>query len=182
MSPSRRELSVVPLFIACVWCFLGLLGSLLVRLLALPVRLSLPAPVRYFGLIPLALAIGFLIWILRYRKFHDVVVSTYLTLRMAITGGLKDASRPRDEPLIVQGPQRHVRNPMYFAVVCLILGLWLLLDYTFLLFLAGLFVLWFNLVLIPIEQRELRALFGQEFEAYRQAVPRFIPSFKPRWK
>ena len=71
---------------------------------------------------------------------------------------------------------------MYFAVVVLFLGWWLLLDYTLLLFMALLFLLWFTLVVIRFEEQELRALFGEEYEAYARAVPKFFPSWKARWR
>jgi protein-S-isoprenylcysteine O-methyltransferase Ste14 len=31
------------------------------------------------------------------------------------------------------------------------------------------------------EERELRALFGKEYDAYARAVPRMLPSWKPKW-
>ena len=71
---------------------------------------------------------------------------------------------------------------MYFAVVVLLLGWWLTLDFTFLLFMAFFFFLWFNLVVIRFEEKELRSLYGDEYEAYAQAVPRFFPSWKRRWR
>ena len=53
---------------------------------------------------------------------------------------------------------------------------------TFLLFMAIFFFLWFNLVVIRFEEQELRALFGEEYEAYASAVPRIVPSWKARWR
>jgi protein-S-isoprenylcysteine O-methyltransferase Ste14 len=67
---------------------------------------------------------------------------------------------------------------VYFAVVVMVLGWWLLLDGTLVLLLAGLLALWFNLAVIPVEERELRAIFGQQYEAYSKAVPRFIPTLR----
>ena len=70
---------------------------------------------------------------------------------------------------------------MYFAVVAMLLGWWLLLDYTVLLFVALFFLLWFTLVVIRFEERELKALFGEPYEAYARAVPKIFPSLKPSW-
>ena len=70
---------------------------------------------------------------------------------------------------------------MYFAVVLLVLGWWLVLDYALVLFMALLFFLWFNLVVIPFEEKELRALYPEEYAAYLRVVPRFFPSWKRRW-
>ena len=64
----------------------------------------------------------------------------------------------------------------------IVVGWWLLLDRTLVLFMAFLFFLWFNFVVIRFEERELRALFGEQYEAYAKAVPRFIPSLRRKWK
>ena len=63
----------------------------------------------------------------------------------------------------------------------LLLGWWLVLDYTFLLFTALLFFLWFNIVVIRFEEKELKALYREEYETYAKSVPRFFPSLKCRW-
>jgi protein-S-isoprenylcysteine O-methyltransferase Ste14 len=70
---------------------------------------------------------------------------------------------------------------MYFAVVVLIAGWWLVLDYTLILLTALCFFLWFNLVVIRFEEAELTALYGDQYAAYVKAVPRSFPSFRPRW-
>jgi protein-S-isoprenylcysteine O-methyltransferase Ste14 len=65
--------------------------------------------------------------------------------------------------------------------VVLLFGWWLVLAYTFLLFMAFFFFLWFNLVVIRFEEKELRALYGKQYETYAKTVPRFFPSLKCRW-
>jgi protein-S-isoprenylcysteine O-methyltransferase Ste14 len=47
---------------------------------------------------------------------------------------------------------------VFRRVVALFLGWWLLLDFTLLLFMAFLFFLWFHLVVIRFEEKELKAL------------------------
>ena len=83
--------------------------------------------------------------------------------------------------MILQGPQRYVRHPLYFAVVVLLLGWCLVLDYTVLLLIAFFFFLWFNLVVIRFEEKELRTLYREQYETYDKSVPRFFPSLKCRW-
>jgi protein-S-isoprenylcysteine O-methyltransferase Ste14 len=87
---------------------------------------------------------------------------------------LKERSR-RTEPLVVKGPYKYVRHPLYSDVVLLILGWWLLLDHSFLLISALLLLLWFNFVVAPFEERELRAIFGDDYEKYAERVPEIIP-------
>ena len=182
MGTRRQAVIVVPVVTGSLCTASGFLGYLIVTALGIPNRLHLPAAVRGLGLV--LLAIGFLLlgWVFRYRKPTEVLLSTYVTMRKAITRTPPRDKSARTEPLILQGPQRHVRHPMYFAVVVLLLGWWLLLDYTFLLFMALLAFLWFNLVVIRFEEKELLALYGEEYKTYAKAVPRFLPSLRRRWR
>ena len=36
----------------------------------------------------------------------------------------------------------------------------------------------FNLVVIPFEEKELRALYGDKYDLYARTVPRFFPSWR----
>lgn len=60
----------------------------------------------------------------------------------------------------------------------LVLGWWLLLDLTFLLLSSVLLLLLFNFVVAPFEEEELRAIFGEQYERYKEEVPRTIPFTK----
>jgi protein-S-isoprenylcysteine O-methyltransferase Ste14 len=83
--------------------------------------------------------------------------------------------------LVVKGFYRYVRNPMYVAVVAVILGQALLfgnvriLEY-------GLFA-WLvaHLFVLAYEEPTLRRTFGAEYESFRANVPRWIPRVTP-WR
>ena len=83
--------------------------------------------------------------------------------------------------LVVSGLYRHVRNPMYVALVAIVAGqaVWLgsrpLALYTV--------VLWglFHLRVVSYEEPVLRRQFGAAFEAYRSGVPRWVPRLSP-WR
>jgi protein-S-isoprenylcysteine O-methyltransferase Ste14 len=180
MGLREQALIVVPLIVGALASALGVLAYFMATAFGLPSRLSMPPALRGVGVVVLAL--GFLImgWVFRHRKPAEILVSTYVTMRKSIRRTRPDDVSARTEPLILYGPQRHVRHPMYFAVVVLLFGWWLVLDYTFLLFMAFLFFLWFNLVVIHFEEKELKALYGEEYEIYAKSVPRFFPSLKGR--
>jgi protein-S-isoprenylcysteine O-methyltransferase Ste14 len=81
--------------------------------------------------------------------------------------------------LVVRGPYRYVRNPMYLAVASVILGQAMLLARWQLVAYAGLFgaavwsfVHWY-------EEPVLARRFGAEYEAYLDAVPGWWPR-RPR--
>jgi protein-S-isoprenylcysteine O-methyltransferase Ste14 len=81
--------------------------------------------------------------------------------------------------LVVRGPYRRVRNPMITGVGLLLLGEAAILGSTAILVEFGLFAL-ANLTYIPlIEEPDLLARFGGEYEDYRRAVPRWIPRRTP---
>ncbi len=181
MGVRQKAVVVVPAVIIVVAAALGAISYGLERTLGLPARLDLPLAARAGGVGALGLGLAVLGWLSRYRKPIDVVVSTYATMQKAIGRAEPQPTPARTEPLVCEGPQQYVRHPMYFAVVLLVLGWWLVLDYTLVLFMALLFFLWFNLVVIPFEEKELRALYPEEYAAYARAVPRFFPSWKRRW-
>ena len=81
--------------------------------------------------------------------------------------------------LVVRGPYRRVRNPMISGVLCVLLG-------EALLFGSPAVLAWFaivfavNAVYFPlVEEPGLRRRFGAEYEAYRAAVPRWLPRLRP---
>ncbi len=80
--------------------------------------------------------------------------------------------------LVVSGLHRYVRNPMYIGVFLIILGQAALFRTprlagyaTLCIFLAHLFVLFY-------EEPTLQRQFGQSYDDYRRAVPRWLPRFK----
>jgi protein-S-isoprenylcysteine O-methyltransferase Ste14 len=80
--------------------------------------------------------------------------------------------------LVVEGPYRYVRNPLYDTDLCLILGAALLTRSWALMLLAALYLAQLALQ-IPLEERELRERFGVTYRRYCELVPRFVPRRKP---
>jgi protein-S-isoprenylcysteine O-methyltransferase Ste14 len=79
------------------------------------------------------------------------------------------------ERLVVGGPYRYVRNPMYLAVTAVIVGQALALGQPLLLGYAALFVLATGTFVRLHEEPALRRRFGADYEAYRRAVPGWWP-------
>lgn len=77
--------------------------------------------------------------------------------------------------LVVSGPYRHVRNPMYVAVLALVLGQALLFADARVAAWGGILWLAFHLFVVGYEEPTLRRSFGAEYEAFRANVPRWIP-------
>jgi len=83
------------------------------------------------------------------------------------------------ERLVVGGLYRYVRNPMYEAVAATIVGQALILGRPGLLLYAAVFVAAVAAFVLLYEEPELARQFGDEYDAYRRAVPRWIPRLRP---
>jgi protein-S-isoprenylcysteine O-methyltransferase Ste14 len=82
--------------------------------------------------------------------------------------------------LVISGMYRHVRNPMYIAVVAAIFGQALLFGNVALLEYGTLVWLLFHVFVLVYEEPTLRSTFGAEYAEFCAKVPRWIPSFKNR--
>jgi protein-S-isoprenylcysteine O-methyltransferase Ste14 len=83
------------------------------------------------------------------------------------------------ERLVVGGLYRYVRNPMYVAVVAIIIGQGLVLGRAALLLYAGAVLLTMASFARWYEEPRLLRTFGTEYEAYRRAVPGWMPRLRP---
>lgn len=83
--------------------------------------------------------------------------------------------------LIVKGFYRYVRNPMYVAVVSMVLGQGLLFGNLYLLIYGFFAWLVTFLFVLTYEEPTLRRTFGAEYDTYRANVPRWIPRLTP-WR
>jgi len=81
--------------------------------------------------------------------------------------------------LVVGGLYRHVRNPMYIAVGATIVGQALLLGRPLLLAYAAAFWLVVAAFVRGYEEPTLSARYGDDYAAYRRAVPAWWPRLRP---
>jgi protein-S-isoprenylcysteine O-methyltransferase Ste14 len=84
---------------------------------------------------------------------------------------------PFDPPrqLVVRGPYRFVRNPMYVGAVVALLGAAIYYESLALAAYAVAFLLVMHAFVVLYEEPVLTRRFGADFEAYRQRVPRWLP-------
>src|SRR5262249_52775281 len=140
----------------------GVVGGLIPWLLAHGAQGStFVSPVwMVVGLLPLALGVGLYLWCAGAFTFIG-----------------KGTPAPIDAPkaLVVQGPYRWVRNPMYVAVLLVILGQAIALRSSLLVGYALLFWLVVHTFVVLVEEPLLRDQFGSSYDAYLQRVPRWIP-------
>jgi protein-S-isoprenylcysteine O-methyltransferase Ste14 len=84
---------------------------------------------------------------------------------------------PIDPPRFVVrgGAYRVVRNPMYLANLAIVVGCGLLFESWILFVWAAVLFVCFHLFVVAYEEPTLSRLFGDDYEAYRRAVHRWIP-------
>jgi protein-S-isoprenylcysteine O-methyltransferase Ste14 len=110
-----------------------------------------------------------------------VGVLLHAFLRFVVEGVGTPAPIAPTQQLVVGGLYRYVRNPMYLAVAATIVGQALVLAQTVLLVYAALFGATVYAFVRLYEEPTLRLQFGEQYEAYRRAVPGWWPRRRP-WR
>ena len=150
---------------------------------------------RAIGLLPVTVTIvvpGLILW----RTGAELAPWPLATLGVALIGiGLalvtwtvslfarigKGTLAPWDPTsrLVVVGPYRHVRNPMISGVLTVLLGEAALFgSLPLLVWFGAVFAV--NAVYFPlVEEPGLRERFGEDYDAYRANVPRWLPRLRP---
>jgi len=102
-------------------------------------------------------------------------LAVWCILNFAIIG--RGTPAPFDPPrrLVVRGPYRFVRNPMYLGASLAIAGAALYYQTAALLAYVGVFLLLMHLVVVSYEEPTLWQSFGEEYEAYCRQVRRWWP-------
>ena len=100
-------------------------------------------------------------------------------VRFAIQGLGTPAPAFPTQHLVVSGFYRYVRNPMYVAVLAVILGQSLVLGNVRVAVYGGLAWMVAHLFVLLYEEPALRATYGRQYEAFCKNVPRWIPRLRP---
>jgi protein-S-isoprenylcysteine O-methyltransferase Ste14 len=121
------------------------------------------------------------LWLLGFLP-HLMGVGLYLWCTASFTFIGKGTPAPIDAPifLVKVGPYHWVRNPMYLAVLAMVIGQAILFR-SFLLLGYALLV-WgvVQLFVVFVEEPSLRHQFGESYETYLHTVPRWLPRFLQR--
>jgi protein-S-isoprenylcysteine O-methyltransferase Ste14 len=121
-------------------------------------------PVSWLGLLPVGAGAAVL-----FRCIWD----------FAVTG--RGTLAPVDPPtrLVVRGPYRYVRNPMYLGVLCILTGeAWLFASSALLIYAAAVLACFYSFVVL-YEEPALRRKFGESYEQYARTVHRWWPRRPP---
>jgi hypothetical protein len=89
-------------------------------------------------------------------------------------GGGGPGTEVPPDALVTSGPYAYTRNPMYLGHLIFLVGLALALRSPRAAALAAVVAAWFHRRVMA-DERQLRRLFGAEYEAYARRVPRWLP-------
>ena len=122
-------------------------------------KFELPLSIRLIGAAISIISVLLILWV--FRSIGRNISETVLT--------------KQDHELVTSGPYRWVRHPLYSSALLLIFTIGLMLgDWVLLLFsLVGTVV--FRFMVIPAEEEKLVALFGEEYEKYKNQSGALIP-------
>lgn len=162
---ARGEFTLPRWAVPLQWCLLILLIQVLIPWIIAQIGPRLgwsdgsPARWNLLGLAGAGAGIGLYAW---YLAFH------FRSYEKKVRVGV---SPPK---LVVAGPYQISRNPMYASGLFAWLG-WVVF-YGNPAVLIGLVLLWavFTIRVIPLEERQLEGLFGEDFRQYKRTVRRWI--------
>ena len=150
-----------------------------------------------FFLVAPGLVAGFVPWLLTRWQIRDpaphwlpmrllgalllvagLVVLIQAFVRFVVEGFGTPAPIAAPSRLVIGGPYRYVRNPMYVAVLAIIVGQALILGQLQLLMYAAIVWLSTAIFVLMYEEPALSRRFGADYEAYRHAVPGWRPRLR----
>lgn len=123
-----------------------------------PIEQIITGPYRFLGAVPVAAGIWFNLWAdFAFKKFKTTV-------------------KPFEQSnsLIISGPFKITRHPMYVGMVFALLGLFVVLGSLSPVVMVPVFIVVITVRFIVPEERDLERQFGEEFLRYKRKVRRWI--------
>lgn len=122
---------------------------------------SLPVELRWFGLLLSVAALPLIVWM--FRSLGNNITDTVVTRQKAT--------------LVVQGPYRWIRHPLYTFGGLLFIGL-ILMASNGLIALLGATTFGILILRTPKEEERLIERFGDDYRAYMRRTGRFVPRLR----
>jgi len=158
---SSQELPSVWIHLPVPWIFT--IGYLIGIVLSLFVPVSISsglwlAAIQILGVLGLALGAILAFWAQSiFRKLHTTTVPTETTTS-----------------LVTWGPYRFSRNPMYLGLFFFFVGLSAIAVFVWSVIILVFVLAYVNVVVIPVEEKQLETNFGETYRSYRRNVRRWI--------
>jgi len=132
-------------------------------------------PIEFFSvsipdslIIKLLEAVGLILYIIGNILVYVTRIVLWNSFRL---GAVAPESKDK---LILFGPFRQIRHPMYLAVIIMAIGLTLLLH-SWLFMIISLILLYTIIKMIPVEEDQLINAYGDEYINYQKSVKKLFP-------
>lgn len=99
---------------------------------------------------------------------------SYRTMKLFQRAGTTHKLVGESTALVIAGPFRWSRNPIYLGLTLIVLGIAIYGGSVPFLLAPVAFLLTLNFAFVPWEERRLEATFGDEYRAYRERVRRWV--------
>ena len=127
--------------------------------------------------LPMGIRSPELTWIIRVAGFVFVVAGiAFAASALGIFRKAKTTTVPFATPstLVISGPYRFTRNPMYVGLTLIYLGVAGTRNEIWPVVLLPLLLAYINFLVIPVEEKNLRGVFGDTYKAYGTRVRRWL--------
>lgn len=140
-----------------VYFFLAVVLMICLHLLV-PVRQVISGPCRHLGVIPLGAGLAVVLWAAGIFRRAGTTIKPF----------------ERSSALVIRGPYRLSRNPIYLAMVCGLVGVGVLAGSFTPFLVVPVFAILIDRRFIRKEEAHLEQTFGSQYGAYRTAVRRWL--------
>ncbi|MGD8813351.1 MAG: isoprenylcysteine carboxylmethyltransferase family protein [Anaerolineales bacterium] len=124
----------------------------------LPLRTLVPSPYNYIGILVMLMGFALMMW--TSKEFRKTGVGFQL--------------ESESSSLMVTGPFRFSRNPMYLGMLIWLMGLATLLGSLMAFLFPVLAFVLANFLMVPMEEKRLESSYGKAYRAYKQRVRRWF--------
>jgi protein-S-isoprenylcysteine O-methyltransferase Ste14 len=127
--------------------------------------------------LPIVIPSPDLAWIIRVAGFVFVGVGFAVAFSaLGIFRKTKTTTVPHETPstLVIRGPYRFTRNPMYGGLTLIYLGVAGTRNEIWPVIVLPLLLAYINFLVIPVEEKNLRGVFGDEYQKYGERVGRWL--------
>ncbi|MBI5101857.1 MAG: isoprenylcysteine carboxylmethyltransferase family protein [Nitrospirae bacterium] len=125
-------------------------------------KFQLPALIRACGAVLFLLGAALQVWTARLLSLRGIM-------------GMPEISDKIEGRFVTSGPFKVVRHPTYLSHTMMFLGLFLTTGLHAMGVVTVLDLLLISVIVIPLEDRELSARFGREYDEYKRNVSGFLP-------
>jgi len=127
--------------------------------------------------LPIVIPSPDLAWIIRIAGFVFVGVGIAVAFSaVGIFRKTKTTTVPHETPstLVISGPYRFTRNPMYVGLTLIYLGVAGTRNEIWPVIVLPLLLAYINFLVIPVEEKNLHGVFGVEYQKYSERVGRWL--------